>query len=46
MKAATVDGCLSGFSNDINMLLVLANEINDEAVMSVYPNPGHDRVYV
>ena len=45
VKAATVDGCQSGLSNGIDIRLqVLANEPNETSVLSIYPNPGYDRV--
>jgi bacillolysin len=47
VKAATLDGCLSGFSNSIDIVLqvqVLSSAPNENTGLSLYPNPSQEKV--
>lgn len=48
VKAATADGCLSDFSNEIALEVqrVLGTEPNELAALSVYPNPAQNEIKI
>ncbi|WP_341227097.1 M4 family metallopeptidase [uncultured Arcticibacterium sp.] len=48
VKAATADGCLSGFSNEIQLQLqrVLGTEPSELSALNVYPNPAQNEIKI
>ncbi|AWV99107.1 M4 family metallopeptidase [Arcticibacterium luteifluviistationis] len=48
VKAATADGCLSDFSNEIQLQLqrVLGTEPSELEALSVYPNPAQNEIKI